>query len=371
MLGRGWRADRLDAPPTAAALDAVTGERPAALWAHDHHSLWLNGAALRATGIGRGTTTPAGGVVERDADGEPTGIVREHAAWDLPLPEPDARERRRAVEAAQRVAHARGITGVHDFERRHGFGLWQELHADRRLTLRVVAAQQAARPRRRPRHRPAHRLRRRPPAGRTRQGVPRRHPRLAHRDHARPLRRRRHRRRAAAARRARAPRAPRRGGRPRRGRPRDRRPRQPRRARRLRGDPRGLGAGRAAPPHRARADRRSDRRAALREGRGGGLHAAVPRPERPRCRGRRPRRARRDGLRLAHAARRRRRAGLRLRRADRGARRPGRGGRRRRAHARRAPAVAPRAGAHAARGPHRRSPPAQRGRPATSGAAVG
>ncbi len=121
----------------------MTGERPAALWAHDHHSLWLNGAALRATGVDRGTSAPAGGVIERDADGAPTGIVRERAAWGLELPEPDARERRRAVEAAQREAHARGITGIHDFERSHGFALWQELHADRRLTLRVVAAQQA------------------------------------------------------------------------------------------------------------------------------------------------------------------------------------------------------------------------------------
>ena len=95
----------------------MTGERPAALWAHDHHSLWLNGAALRATGLDRGSSAPEGGVIERDADGTPTGIVREHAAWALPLPEPDARERRRAVEAAQREAHARGITGVHDFER--------------------------------------------------------------------------------------------------------------------------------------------------------------------------------------------------------------------------------------------------------------
>ena len=80
----------------------MTGERPAALWAHDHHSLWLNGAALRATGLDRDRSAPEGGVIERDADGAPTGIVRERAAWALPLPEPDARERRRAVEAAQR-----------------------------------------------------------------------------------------------------------------------------------------------------------------------------------------------------------------------------------------------------------------------------
>jgi predicted amidohydrolase YtcJ len=47
------------------------------------------------------------------------------------------------VVAAQREAHARGVTGIHDFERRGGFALWQELAEDRRQTLRVHAAQHA------------------------------------------------------------------------------------------------------------------------------------------------------------------------------------------------------------------------------------
>src|SRR6185437_1656521 len=39
VLGRGWREARWpDGPPDAAALDAVTGDRPAALWAHDGHT---------------------------------------------------------------------------------------------------------------------------------------------------------------------------------------------------------------------------------------------------------------------------------------------------------------------------------------------
>jgi predicted amidohydrolase YtcJ len=49
LRGKGWvEASWPDGPPTAAALDTVTGERPAALWAHDHHTLWVNSAALRA-----------------------------------------------------------------------------------------------------------------------------------------------------------------------------------------------------------------------------------------------------------------------------------------------------------------------------------
>ena len=71
-LARRPRADR------AHDLDAVTGDVPAALIAKDYHSLWLNSAALARAG---GDLEVAGGVVERDGAGEPTGILREEAAW--------------------------------------------------------------------------------------------------------------------------------------------------------------------------------------------------------------------------------------------------------------------------------------------------
>ena len=46
--------------------------------AKDYHSLWLNSAALALAG---GDLEVEGGVVERDAQGEPTGVLREEAAW--------------------------------------------------------------------------------------------------------------------------------------------------------------------------------------------------------------------------------------------------------------------------------------------------
>ena len=145
LLGGGWREAVFgDGPPTAALLDRVTGGRPCALWAHDRHSLWLNGAALRARGLDRDAETPQGGVVERDAHGRPTGILREQAAWAVSLPEETPAAMLDAVAAGQRLAHARGVTAVHDFERRGGLAIWQQLDADRRLTLRVLASRPAA-----------------------------------------------------------------------------------------------------------------------------------------------------------------------------------------------------------------------------------
>ncbi len=146
LQGAGWREARFpDGRPSATALDGVVHDRPVALWSYDGHSLWLNSAALRAGGITRDTPAPAGGVVERDHGGLPTGVLRERAAWDFPQPDSAPAERRDAVLEGQRIAHRRGVTAVHDLEAEHGFGIWQTLHADRRLTLRVLAAQQATR----------------------------------------------------------------------------------------------------------------------------------------------------------------------------------------------------------------------------------
>ena len=92
-------------------LDAVTGETPAAMIAKDYHSLWLNSAALALAG---GDLEVEGGVVERDARGEPTGVLREEAAWrfkERHLVVPDDVLRRRdagRAEARRRARRHRG-----------------------------------------------------------------------------------------------------------------------------------------------------------------------------------------------------------------------------------------------------------------------
>ena len=80
--GRGWDQNLWPgkAFPTARDLDAVTGDRPAALERVDGHALWVNSAALKAAGITRATPDPQGGSILRDAAGEPTGILVDGAA---------------------------------------------------------------------------------------------------------------------------------------------------------------------------------------------------------------------------------------------------------------------------------------------------
>jgi predicted amidohydrolase YtcJ len=138
LRGYGWRSgdwpDGCD--PTKEDLDAIT-ERPAALIAKDYHSLWLNSSALALAG---GDLDVEGGVVERDASGEPTGILREEAAWRfkdryLTIPDDDYIE---AMRSGVKVANARGVTCVNDKDGWLGAaGLWQRLEQHGHLTLRV------------------------------------------------------------------------------------------------------------------------------------------------------------------------------------------------------------------------------------------
>ncbi|HEX7526358.1 MAG TPA: amidohydrolase, partial [Gaiellaceae bacterium] len=139
LRGNGWRdADWTDGRrPTKEDLDAFTGGRPAALISKDYHSLWLNSAALA---VADGDLEVDGGVVERDARGEPTGVLREEAAWrfkDRHLRIPDD-EYLDAMRAGVKLVHTRGVTCVHDKDGWLGApGLWQRLDEHGGLMLRV------------------------------------------------------------------------------------------------------------------------------------------------------------------------------------------------------------------------------------------
>ncbi|MGZ8695275.1 MAG: amidohydrolase, partial [Gaiellaceae bacterium] len=139
LRGRGWRSGDWEpaVEPTRESLDEVTGEVPVALLARDSHSLWLNSAALQRA---NGELEVAGGIVERDPAGEPTGVLREEAAWrfrDLHV-EIAEDEYVAAMRAGLRVAASRGVTSVHDKDGWLGAQrFFQRLHEEGSLTLRV------------------------------------------------------------------------------------------------------------------------------------------------------------------------------------------------------------------------------------------
>jgi len=61
-------------------LDAVSPDNPVVLNDESLHSTWVNSLALEKAGITRDTPDPEGGVIDRDENGEPTGVLRESAS---------------------------------------------------------------------------------------------------------------------------------------------------------------------------------------------------------------------------------------------------------------------------------------------------
>jgi len=118
ILGGRFDKNRWGRWPTREELDRVSHGRVAVLRSRDGHSRWANSKALAIAKVTRETPTPAGGEIDRDAMGEPTGILRENAIrlLDSAIPQPTFAEVLAALRLGQREALRRGLTGIHDLD---------------------------------------------------------------------------------------------------------------------------------------------------------------------------------------------------------------------------------------------------------------
>lgn len=145
VRGGGWNTNIWadGSLPHRRILDAAAGDTPVALDSKALHAVWANSAALRLAGITAATPDVPGGVIERDADGEPTGVLHENAVELVARAYP----RLAAADAAAAVAAATpgmwqaGIVALHnanDSEDGLSFRAYQALRQAGRLGLRVL-----------------------------------------------------------------------------------------------------------------------------------------------------------------------------------------------------------------------------------------
>jgi predicted amidohydrolase YtcJ len=119
ILGGSWDEQRLGGElPTRQWIDGATGDTPVAVPRTDLHSYLLNSAALKLAGITRNTPDPAGGVIVRDAKGEPTGVLKDNAKdiADRVIPVPTDADTEEAMRKG--IAHglSKGVAQVHNPE---------------------------------------------------------------------------------------------------------------------------------------------------------------------------------------------------------------------------------------------------------------
>ncbi len=145
ILGGDWDDTKWTpvALPTKEIIDPVTGDTPVFVSRYDGHMALANSAALRAAGITSKTPDPPGGVIVRDAHGEPTGALKD-AAMDAVfkvIPDMPYDQRVRAVKRALAHAAAVGVTSAQDMTPEFAdVSVYGDLLEKRELTTRIYAA---------------------------------------------------------------------------------------------------------------------------------------------------------------------------------------------------------------------------------------
>jgi predicted amidohydrolase YtcJ len=115
LRGGGWSHSTWGHWPTRNHLDHLCPDHPAMLFSRDGHAIWVNSRALHLAGIDHTTPDPPGGHIQRDEQGNPTGILFEHAIelvqQNIPPHRPE--ERLQTLLAAQQHMLSYGLTSAH------------------------------------------------------------------------------------------------------------------------------------------------------------------------------------------------------------------------------------------------------------------
>src|SRR6266436_3154446 len=143
IRGSGW--DHTFWPdkkfPNRQQLDAVSPKNPVILTHISGHVAVANSLALQLAGISKATANPSGGEIERDAAGEPTGMLKEGAAMGLvesKIPSPSMEQRRRGIELALADVAQHGVTSVQDNSAWEDFLTFRAIKNDGKLSVRIT-----------------------------------------------------------------------------------------------------------------------------------------------------------------------------------------------------------------------------------------
>lgn len=143
ILGGTWDEQRLGGElPTHDWIDAATPDTPVAVPRTDLHSYLLNSVALKLAGITRDTPDPAGGVIVRDAQGNPTGVVRDNAKALVDRVVPPMTDAEADAAMLEGITHglSKGLGQVHNPE--IDWNTWyplRRLHTAGKLDMRFYA----------------------------------------------------------------------------------------------------------------------------------------------------------------------------------------------------------------------------------------
>jgi len=146
VLGGEWDHERWTPAtlPTRQVIDPVTHGHPVWVDRLDGHMALANTEALKLAGVTRDTPDPPGGEIVRDANGEPTGVLKDaaRALVERVVPAPTAAEMAQSVRAAMHYAAENGVTSVQDMSAWPPvLAVYQRLLKTGELTVRISGHQ--------------------------------------------------------------------------------------------------------------------------------------------------------------------------------------------------------------------------------------
>lgn len=143
ILGAGWDETLwpVKVVPTRWDLDEVANGHPVFLIRIDGHLAVANTRALQLASVTLASRDPQGGHIDRNENGEPTGILRDAAEMAVRrvVPEPNHDQRRRALELALADLAEHGVTSAQDYSPTwENFQIYEELEKEGKLTARIT-----------------------------------------------------------------------------------------------------------------------------------------------------------------------------------------------------------------------------------------
>jgi predicted amidohydrolase YtcJ len=122
-------------------IDEVTPENPVWVYRLDGHMALANSVALELAGVDARTPEIDGGEIVRDADGSPTGLLKDNAMSFVNTAVPPSTEARldREVQAAMRYVASKGVTSVHDMADFESLAAYRRAKNRGQMTTRIYS----------------------------------------------------------------------------------------------------------------------------------------------------------------------------------------------------------------------------------------
>lgn len=145
VLGGDWDETKWTPAnlPTKELIDAISPDTPVFVSRYDGHASLANSLALRLSGVTASSPDPPGGVIVRDPQGNPTGVLKDAATSlvDKVIPDLTHDQRVHAVQRALAHAASLGVTSVQDMNPAYeDISVYAELLRRGELTTRIYAA---------------------------------------------------------------------------------------------------------------------------------------------------------------------------------------------------------------------------------------